>query len=492
LVLALAVLFCSPNPGAAKDVLIAADQFDATTMDPIGHNDIPSGRACFAIYDTLVFLDEDGTVKPGLAESWEFLSDTEYRFSLRKGVKFHNGDEMKASDVKYSIMRATGDAGAKIKTFSQIVKEVEVVDDYTVIIRLKSPDYSFFTSLAHSWGSVVNEKAVEAAGDNYGMSPVGTGPFKFVRWQKGDRYILERFDDFWGEKAKFKTLEVRSIPESTSRTIELESGGVDIAYPIINNDLKRIEENASLVLYRKPMNAAGYIGFNMSKKPFDDIRVRRAFSAALDISTIQSVVWRGVGKVPTSVVPGTIKYSIASEVAPHVQDIEAAKGLLQEAGIKDLKIKIWSNERKELIDMATIIQAQLEEVGVSSEISVLEWGAYLNGLQQKNHDIFLMAWISTVPDPNFSISGLLERDSGTNFTCTYDDKIDELLAKGRSVPDGPERAAIYRELQLYINDLMPMVWLYENEAIAGTQKTVKGFNPRSNEIHSFREVYFED
>ena len=199
-----------------------------------------------------------------------------------------------------------------------------------------------------------------------------------------------------------------------------------------------------------------------------------------------------MGKVPTSLIPGAVKYSIDSELPPHVQNVELAKKLLAEAGIKGLKLQIWTNERKERIDMATIIQAQLGEIGITAEIKVLEWGAYLSGLMEKKHDLFLLGWVSTVPDPNFAVAGLLETGAGSNYTFYSNQKLDELLAKGRSVPDGDERAAIYKEMQLHINEQTPMVYLHNDESIAGTQKAVKGFTPRSNEVHSFREVYFEE
>lgn len=491
-VLVSVLIFGLCSIGWAKDTLVVADQYDATTMDPIRHNDMPSARACHSIYDTLVFLNSDGTVRAGLAESWEFPSDTAYKMHLRKDVVFHNGEKMTAKDVKYSLERATTDLGASIKTYSQNLDNVEIVDDYTVIIHLKHPDYSFFPSLSHSWGSILNQKAVEEAGDNYGMQPVGTGPFKFVSWQKGNKYVLERFDAYWGPKAGVAKLEVRSIPEPTSRAIELETGGVDIAYPITTNDIKRIEENKNLVLYRVPQTSVTYMGFNLSKKPFDDVRVRKAIDLALDTVGIQAAVYRGVGKVPTSLVPGAVKYSIDSELPKHEQDVEAAKKLLEEAGMKDLRMEIWTNERKERVDSATIIQAQLQEIGITSEIKVLEWGAYLSGLQEKKHDMFLLGWVSTVPDPNFAVSGLLESTSGTNFTFTSDAKLDEYLAKGRGTPDGEERAKIYKDLQLYINELHPMVYIHNDESIAGAQKNVKGFEIRSNEVHSFRQASIEE
>lgn len=493
----LAVLFVSflvfPACGlaAVKDTLVIVDQYDATTMDPIAHNDMPSARANAAVYDTLIFIGEDGKTTPGLATSWKFLSDTEYEITLRKGVRFHNGEEMKAADVQYSIMRATTDKGSNIRTYSQIVKDVRIIDDYKVVIALKSPDYSFFTSLSHHWAAIVNKKAVTAAGDDYGMKPVGTGPFKFVSWQRSNKYVLERFDGYWGEKAKVKRVEVRSIPEPTSRTIELESGGADIAYPIITNDIKRVSDNPKLTLIRTPQTSVTYMGFNLTKKPWTDVRVRKAIHAAIDTVAVQKAVWRGVGSVPTSLVPGVIKYSIEKNVPAHKRDVALAKKLLAEAGVKNLKINIWTNERKERVDMATIIQAQLMEVGIAAEIRVLEWGAYLNGLQEKRHDLFLLGWVTGIPDPNYALSGLLESISGSNYTFMNEKKMDEFLAKGRATPDGDQRKQIYVDMQNYINDYLPMIYLHKDESIACTQKNVKGFIVRSSEEHSFRGAYFE-
>lgn len=489
--LALAIAVATAGTAlAAKDTLVVLDQYDPTTLDPIGHNDMPSARACLAIYDQLIRLNADSSLSPGLAESWEYSSDNkDYTFHLRKGVKFHNGEEMKASDVRYSLLRATTDKGAQIKTYSQNVEDVVVVDDYTVIVKTKTADYSFFASLSHNWASVLCEKAVEAAGDNYGMNPIGTGPFKFVEWQKGNRYVLERFDDYWGEKAKMARVEVRSVPEPTNRTIELESGGADVAYPISPVDIKRVEGNDKLQLVRLPQTSVTYMGFNLAKAPFNDPEVRRAIRSALNLEDIHTV-WEGVGKVPSSLIPEAIKYSIDKETPITTQDQDAAKKVLEAAGVKE--IMIWTNERKERQDMAQIIQAQLDEIGIKSEIRVLEWGAYLSGLQEKTHDVFLLGWSSTVPDPNFAVAGLLETGAGTNYTNTSDAKLDELLQKGRGLPDGEERAALYKEMQLYINELCPMVYLHNDESIVGMQKNVKGFEVFGNENHSWKGAYIAD
>lgn len=492
----IALIFALSLAGAsfAKDTLVVADQYDATTLDPIGHNDYPTSRACSHIYDTLIFLNPDGTLRPGLAEKWEFLSDTAYKMYLRKGVKFHNGDEMTAEDVKFSLERAKTPAGSHIHTYCQDLDHVEIVDPYTVIIHLKKVNYPFFSSLVHSWGNIVCKKVVEAAGDDYGMNPIGTGPFKFKEWAKGDHYTFERFDNYWGNKAKFKTLIVRSIPEPTNRTIELETGAVDIAYPVTTIELGRIQDNDELVLQRKVIPSTTYMGFNAHKAPFDNVKVRQAIFALLDTVNIQRAVMRGVGQTPRSLIPGVTKYSINDELPVHERDVEKAKKLFAEAGVdpSTLKFVIRSNERKERVDMATIIQAQLAEAGITTEIVQQEWGAYLNVLQQKQHDVFLLGWGLSVPDPDYAVAGLLETNAGTNYTTFSDTKLDEMLAKGRSLPDGEERAKVYRDMQMYINEQLPMIYLHNDEAIAGVRKIVKGFEVDPFEVHSFRNVYFEE
>ena len=492
----IALIFALSLAGAsfAKDTLVVADQYDATTLDPIGHNDYPTSRACSHIYDTLIFLNPDGTLRPGLAEKWEFISDTAYKMYLRKGVKFHNGDEMTAEDVKFSLERAKTPAGSHIHTYCQDLDHVEIVDPYTVIIHLKKVNYPFFSSLVHSWGNIVCKKVVEAAGDDYGMNPIGTGPFKFKEWAKGDHYTFERFDDYWGNKAKFKTLIVRSIPEPTNRTIELETGAVDIAYPVTTIELGRIQDNDELVLQRKVIPSTTYMGFNVHKAPFDNVKVRQAIFALLDTVNIQRAVMRGVGQTPRSLIPGVTKYSINDELPVHERDVEKAKKLFAEAGVdpSTLKFVIRSNERKERVDMATIIQAQLAEAGITTEIVQQEWGAYLNVLQQKQHDVFLLGWGLSVPDPDYAVAGLLETNAGTNYTTYADPKLDEMLAKGRSLPDGEERAKVYRDMQMYINEQLPMIYLHNDEAIAGVRKVVHGFEVDPFEVHSFRNVYFEE
>ena len=493
-ILGTALFFCSSGfAESKKDTLVVANIYDAKTLDPQATNDVASSGAMLQIYETLVTVDDDNNVHPQLAEKWEKTDDRTYKFYLRKGIKFHNGEEMKASDVKYTIERAMSPKGAAIQNYSSEVDAVEIVDDYTVIIKTKRPSTPFLASLSHTWASILNEKATEAAGDNYGMHPVGTGPFEFLSWNKGDRLTLERFDGFHGNKPAYRTLVIRAITEPTNRTIELESGAVDIAYKITTNDIKRVEENKNLKLMRIMDNSTAYMGFNCEKAPFSDVRVRQAISMAIDTVGINKVVFRGVGQAPTGPIAPNVKY--ADKTLPvHKRDVEGAKKLLAEAGYPNgFDAEIWTNDKKERVDMATIIQSELAEVGINVKIKVLEWGAYLDGLKAKRHDMFIIGWVATVPDPDFAVGAVFHSSmkGKMNFAFFGDDQVDALIEKGKTFPDGPERAKVYKDLQKLLNEKCPWVYLLNDEQICGLRKNVQGFEPSPRGYHILYNVYFE-
>jgi peptide/nickel transport system substrate-binding protein len=476
-----------------KDTLVVANIYDAKTLDPHATNDVASSGAMLQIYETLVALDDDNNIVPQLAGRWERPDELTYKFYLLEGVKFHNGEELKASDVKYTIERAMSPKGAAIQNYSSEVDTVEVVDDYTVVIKTKRPCTPFLASLSHTWGSILNEKATEAAGDNYGMNPVGTGPFKFASWAKGDRLTLERYEEFHGKKPAYKTLVIRSITEPTNRTIELESGAVDIAYGIPSNDIKRVEENENLKLMRVMDNSTTYLGFNCEKSPFDDVRVRQAISKAIDTVLINKAVYRGVGQAPVGPIAPNVKYSDKT-LPVHERDVEGARKLLAEAGYPNgFDAEIWTNDKKERVDMATIIQSQLSEIGINVQIKVLEWGAYLDGLKAKQHDMFIVGWVATVPDPDFAVGAVFHSSmkGKMNFAFFGDDEVDALIEKGKTLPDGPEREKVYKDLQRLINEKCPWVYLLNDEQICGVRKNVQGFKPSPRGYHVLYNVYFE-
>lgn len=477
-----------------KDSLMVATAYDAKSLDPHAVNDVASSNVMTQIYGTLVQMNEKNEVVPMLADSFSQLDELTYEFKLKKGVKFHNGEEMRASDVKFSLERA-----AKSALVSHIFGDIDtnsfkMPDDYTISFKTKVPVAGFLSGLSHTGGSILSEKAVTAAGEKYAMNPVGTGPFKFVSWTKGDRVELERFNDFYGEKPKFSKMTIRVIPEPTNRAIELESGGVDIAYEISSNDIKRIEENEKLQITRVIDNSTQYLGFNNQKKPFNDIKVRQAISYALNTKSIVESAWRGVGKVAVGPIGPNVRYSDKSLQA-HEYNVQKAKELLKEAGYeKGFKTSIWTNEKKERVDMATIMQSQLKEVGIEAEIKILEWGAYLDGLSKGEHDMFIIGWTCQTPDPDLAVYAPLHSSkagTGGNYSFFKNAKVDELIMKGRVMKDSPEREAVYKEIQKEVKAQAPWVFLSNGEQVVGTSKNVKGFVASPFGYHILYNVSFQ-
>jgi len=479
---------------AVKDVLTVATAYDSKSLDPHAVNDVASSNVMTQIYETLIQLDSNGEIVPMLAESFTQLDDVTYEFKLKKGVKFHNGEEMKASDVKFSFERA-----AKSAAISHIMGDIDtssfnMPDDYTISFKIKNPCTGFLSSLIHTGGSILNEKAVTEAGDSYAMSPVGTGPFKFVSWTKSDKVELERFEDFHGDKPAFSKMVIRVIPEPTNRTIELESGGVDIAYEITTNDIKRVEENSNLQLMRVVDNSTQYLGFNNQKEPFNDVRIRQAISYAIDTKSVVEAVWRGVGKVAVGPIGPNVKYADKS-LTVHEYNVEKAKELLKEAGYPNgFKTTLWTNEKKERVDMATIIQSQLKEVGIDVEIQILEWGAYLDGLSKGEQDMFMIGWTCQTADPDMAVYAPLHSSkmgAGGNYSFFSNAKVDELILQGRAMKDSDERKAVYEEIQKEVVAQAPWIFMTNGEQVVGASKNVKGFVPSPFGYHILYNISFE-
>jgi peptide/nickel transport system substrate-binding protein len=485
----------SAEGGSTQDTLTVAMGSDATSLDPVAVNNVYSSNVMKQMYDNLVDLDEDGNVVPMLAESYEVSDDgLSYTFHLREGVKFHNGEEMKASDVVFSLKRAQENAAVS-HIFGDIDPDsFETPDDYTVTFKTNAANTGFIFGLAHTGGGIVSEKAVTEAGDNYTNEPVGTGPFKFVSWSKNDTIVLERFDDYYGTLPELKTITFKIITEATNRAIELESGGVDMAFDISTNDLSRIEDNSDLQLIRKVDNQTTFLAFNCEKEPFNDVRVRQAIAYAIDTESVVNAVWRGLGAAAVGPLAPNVKY-FDDSLTVHEYNVEKAKELLAEAGVENLSFTISTNERQERIDMATIIQSQLKEVGINVEIEVLEWGAILDKADRREQDAIMLGWTCQTPDPDMAVYAVFHTQQngqvGNNYANFSNEEVDALMEKGRTTPDSDEREEIYKEIQATINEQTPWVYLNNGEVVVGAKANMTGFVPTAYGYHTLYNITFE-
>lgn len=480
----------SLNAVANKDVLIIANGADAKTLDIHATNDAPSAKVSGQIYDTLVKQDMNMNIVPGLAESWTQIDDTTTEFKLRKGVKFHNGNEFTANDVKFSLDRMK--SSPQVAHIIKAVSSVEVVDDYTVRVKTETPFGPLLSHLAHNAAGILNKEAVEKGGSGYGQSPVGTGPYKFVNWQAGDRITLTVNPEYYLGKAPTEKVIFRSIVEGTNRTIGLETGEVDIAYDIDPVDKNMVKDNSGLELIEEPSLSTTYIGFNVEKESLKDKRVRQAIAYAINTQDMVDAVYQGAAeRANSSIGPKVFGYN--PNAKSYDYNPEKAKELLKEAGYeKGLKLKLWTNDNPVRRDIAVIAQDQLKQVGIDVTIETLEWGAYLDGTARGDHDLYILGWVSVTGDADYGLDPLFNsanRGGAGNRSFYSNPRVDELLVKGRSSVNPEERKAYYYEIQDIVQEDVPVLTLVYPTQNIGEQKTVKGFQMHPAGHHKVYGTY---
>ncbi len=485
----------SGDQSSKKDTLTVAIPFDPITMDPHAAGDTPSVNNQTPVYETLVVYDQDSKIAPMLAESWEQIDAKNWKFNLRKGVKFHNGEEMKASDVLFSFKRATSPDGVKVQYVMGAIDAAncKVVDDYTIIIATHEP-FPLLGYLPYIGASIVSEKEFAADPEKAARNPVGTGPFKFVEWKKNDRCVYVRNEDYWGEKPAYENLVIRTIVESNSRVIELESGSIDIAYAIPANDVARLEQNPDTKIERNTSTLFNYIGMVNDKAPFNNPDFRMAIDLALDEEAIIKTVFRGIADyTPTPVTP-ICMYFDDSDTKPRYNP-EEAKNLLKKAGISEgTTFTMTIYEDQTMMDAATVIQSMLKEVGINLEIKVLEFGTFFLGLESGDYEFFISAWGAVgFTEPDNNLFGPLHGSMipASNSVHYNSSEYNGLLTKSRATPNGPEREKLIKDAQKLLRKDVPMITYANLNQIVGTRANVKGFKPSLAESHFVRYAYFE-
>ena len=458
-----------PEVPAKEDIIVALSA-DITSLDPMGHNDTKSEAVSFLLFNRLFRLNTDFEVVPDLAESWEAVSDTEWVIKIKEGVMFHDGTEMTAEDVAFSLLRSQ--EMPKVKQVLSEVASVEVVDTYTVKVTTNSAFAPFLYTLVHAGTSIVPKGYVES-GDEF-LSPVGSGPYKFVEWVSGDKVVVEKNEAYFDgdNMGQSKSITFRVIPEGTSRTIALETGEIDAIMELETIDINKIEDDSDLTLYEKPSTRINFFGMNTEKAPFDNMKVRQAFEYAIDKEAAMIVAINGAGIEANSIMAPSFLGYVDS---PYSYDPEKAKELLAEAGYPDgFEMTIWASgdERQRV---AQVIQANLMEVGVDATIEMFEWGTYIDALINGEEQTYVLGWTSN-PDPDATLTPhyFSGNVGGMNMTRLVDPAIDELLKQGREELDLAEREMIYNELHEYVMEQAPIVPLFVNNNVVAANAALQG------------------
>ncbi|RSL32508.1 glutathione ABC transporter substrate-binding protein [Salibacterium salarium] len=475
---------------------------DVKGIDPQGSNDVPSSNVQHNIFETLVTQDENMDIQPGLATEWEQTEDTTWEFTLREDVTFHDGAEFNAEAVKATFDRIRDeDIGSPRAFLYEMVEEVNVIDDYTVEFVTKFPFAPLPSHLAHNGGGIISPDAIEEdyaameEGEDPGSyideNPAGTGMFKLQEWDSGNKIVLEKNEDYWGEKPSLDTVTFQVTPEDLTRVGELETGKSDIIFPVSPSDISRVDNMENASMYVQKSLSLEYISFNTQKEPFDDKRVRQALSMAVDKDQIVDGIMDGAATKAVAPI-GENVFGFSDEVEGLPYDPEQAKELLAEAGYEDgFSTTLWTNDDRERQDIAEVVQQQLKEINVDVEIEVLEWGAYLDSTAEGEHDMFILGWSTVTGDADYGMHPLFHSDNvgePGNRAFFENDEIDSVLEEARRAGDDAKREELYKEAMELLVDEAPMIYSHHDDYLVGVSDDVEGFWKHPNGIFQLQDV----
>lgn len=472
--------------------IVIGEIWEIESADPVRAGTLVREKAM--LVENLVGINPDLSLRPWLAISWTQLDEKTWIFELRKGVKFHNGKEIKASDVKWSIERALR-MSPPLKSMTMI-DSVEVIDDYRIKIKTEKSNSILPATLAYSDLAIISPDS-ELEGDVV-VKPIGTGPFKFVEWRPAEKtLIVEKFNEYWGSKAKVDKLIFKAITDPSSRTLALEAGEVDLTYDFAYGDIERLKSKFKVELYST--NRVYQITFgSVVGSYFEDPRVRKAISMAIDREGIARAL-HGAAEPAYSIVLPNLWWA-GKRCEYYEYNPEKARKLLEEAGWrlgsdgvlekdgKKFEITIYTYpQRPGLKPMAEVIAKNLEGIGIRANIRVMEYSAIPKFM--KENDIRLAAFHQTmVPDPDYYLRRTYAGDFNTfNYS---NQKLNELLDKGIKTVDIEERKKIYTEVQEIVCEDLPVIHVAFYKVPIAYKPNVKNviFNPAAHDIWLNHEI----
>lgn len=447
-----------PAQGDTEFTFVLA--YDITNMDPQNCNSTWDSMVILNTHDPLVRMDPQGEIYPGLAKEWKVSDDgLEYTFYLHEGVKYQNGDELTAADVKFSLDRGT-QAPASLRMTGWI-DSVEVVNDYEVKVHAKYPCMGALKFLAQGNNCIISEKILTEKGeDEYKNNPCGTGPFMVSDWKLGDRMVLTANPDYYQGKAAIDTLTIKTIKESTTAVIALENGEVDAVLDVPELSKADIEKNDKLEFLEAPGAAYWALVFNNRMAPFDNKLVRKAINMAIDRQEVINVALDGKGVV-TDIAINPKSTGFIGDVKRDELDIEKAKALLTEAGFPNgFSSSIYVREDFTQ-KIGQVLQQQLAKIGVTVEVVVMERSALLADVQAGKLSMCTMGTTDLILDSELPLSALDSKYIGaTNYPFFANDEYDALNAELIVTTDMQKRLDITRQMLLIEKEEVPRAPLY--------------------------------
>lgn len=466
--------------GEKKDSLVYAQISEGKTLDPQDTTEQYSQRSVTLIYSRLAEINETTAgIDSGLAKSWERPNPNEIIFHLRKDVKFSNGYDFTAEDVKFTIERAQ--SLPKVAHLYKPITEITIIDPYTISFKTEEPFAPLLNHLTHKTASILSKQYYEEVGDKYFENPVGTGPYMLKEWKIGDHIELEANPTYFDGEPSIKHVVFRGIPEESNKVIGLQTGEIDMVGDVEAVSRETISGDSNLELKEGSSVSTIYLGMNTERKIFADKDVRKAISMGVNRDDIVNSLLAGAGQKANSfLAPTVFGYSKDSKVYEY--NPEEAKKIIEEKGLVGSKIKIAVSNSQLRSQMAEIIQAQLKEIGLEVSIENLEWGTFLSATANGEVDMFILGWGPSTYDgdyglfPNFHSS---QKGGSGNRSQYANPKMDQLLEEGRKEMDVEKRRDLYKQAADLINEEAVVLPLYYPLTSVGYRKAIKGVKAES-------------
>lgn len=497
-----AILLTGISVAAAQERLTFVFGAPVLTTDPGISAGTQAQTIRFAIYEGLVEFDESGTIQPALASSWTVSEDQkEWTFSLREGVKFHDGTAFNAEAVQVSLERILDpENGFSRRSTLSAISEVVAVDDLTVRLVTAEPFGPLLAHLASDAAVIISPAALAEYGEDIGWNPVGTGPFKYDRHVAEQSVTVVRNEEYWAGPPALAEIQFLSVPEASTRVTMLEAGEADIVVNISGFEVPRLDMAPGLNVRLDPSTRVGHVGINTSHAPFDDRLVRQALNYAIDREAIVHGILRNIGQPARSIVAeATVGSSTSSDYA---FDPERSRELLAEAGYPDgFSATLIAPQGRYYMDRETavVIQAQLKAIGIDLDLQIVDWSTYLELLREpadKNStQLYWLGWetgtmhIQYILDTVFRASQI--PPAGWNTMFYQSDVVSEMIDQARGTVDEAEQQALYEEIQAIIMTDAPWVPVYEFQQITGLRDNVTGLQVLPTEVFVLKHVTLE-
>ena len=461
----------TPKQGGTLNVALESE---LRTLDPMASTQLVEREVYYNMYDSLVAIDTKLNIIPALATKWETPDPKTYVFTLRSGVKFHDGSDFNADVVKFNIERDINTKTSFRRGELANVDSVEVKDPQTAIIHLKKPDSTLLSALVDRAGMMVSPKAVAAAGAEFTRAPVGagTGPFQFVEWKNGDHLTLKKNPAYWQKgKPYLDTIIFKPITNTDSSLASLKTGDLDVVRVLSAKDVAGVKADSTLTYRELP--GLNFNGFEMNETaaPFNDPKKRQAVLTALDRQQFIKNVNFGIGVESFGPIPPSSWAFDGSEKLYEKADAAKAKALAT-----GFSFSYKTTNNPDNIQGAQLIKSQLEKAGITVNIQVEEFGQILNEAEASppKFEAAGISWSGRI-DPDGNMYSWFHTDAPNNDGKYSNPAVDKLLEDARVQTDQAKRRADYQQAQKQIQTDAVYAFIYHSPAIQATTNKVKGF-----------------